>query len=900
MSEYFSDQSYSQRRKYNNIRVNTGQHPATFKDKQVDSNLAVESIPYELYGCIKKIIDIDNDQLLHPSSISVPQLRLVADQEAVTMPISSKVYKFQANGYLPDNIAAGIFSGQNGRDLVRDLARNIFINGFNFLETHYDASLTLPIKDFSIENLYSKIPYAAKVVGNPTYMNIMSVDIIHYIISQLSEFLSHIRTYSISVVYHVNSYYGKMYLDVTSCTSNKCPQYSAPQLKVYNSEEDVISEHFQNTPDLTFWTVFMSGLTKHKWTDVCAEQYPPATINGTSISDISRTKKYVYTSNTLKSDAKTFDIDNLEGTNGEYNYYMTVKYETFNVLDNYDVLDIFDIKNGSIITKGKVLAAIDFVFETWKNNLQHIDIRYDICHYNCHTAFHPDIYKYSSTSALKPPQSAIQDHHDYKPPYETVGYIRYSVPAGGADITLIGGVKVKMNQLIDYDFFKLKAGAAADITKDDIEPYAIVNADKTYSYLITTSSKNSSVSCDETGCTFNYPVCINRNINIGSSSNEGSRLFIDFALTCYCIADSYLNADQLNAEQQKKYKRAAKHFLVNGNLSGYEDVISGSMTLTAAMGYSVGNFAPQQGDIFFPEYRLGGSRTSLAYSSPTLSAPFGFINVQPTNPSYKICFEDNIKFSDVPSLYYGGKVYTDDTYENAPFYGMSYDNISGAYALLSTSGTASNFKLNTTGGIMTLSTFGLDNIQLSVVHYNIVGGDCRPAICIKLSGPTVGDFYSSNSPNIIYGRYEDCGGMATYIDAIIDGANYQLINDSNQEISTINLTSITQADISAWFNSNSTKIIQRDSPNKFIATNNLIEDNQYITGVFTRLGIKNNFQLYSGSTNDYTCEFITGHNYVTSCELSGIRVKSTTRANEAKLTGSYDIKFLTTVSVFVA
>ena len=91
----------------------------------------------------------------------------------------------------------------------------------------------------------------------------------------------------------------------------------------------------------------------------------------------------IYVEN-IHNDVETFDCNSLSGTNGVFKSYKKVQYSTYNVMDNYDVLKMFDIKAGSVITIDKLFAAFYFILEQWSRNLKHIDIQYEICHYNCH------------------------------------------------------------------------------------------------------------------------------------------------------------------------------------------------------------------------------------------------------------------------------------------------------------------------------------------------------------------------------------------------------------------------------------------------------------------------------------------------------------------------------------
>ena len=86
----------------------------------------------------------------------------------------------------------------------------------------------------------------------------------------------------------------------------------------------------------------------------------------------------------FQSDTPTFDINDPVGSNGQNKSFVKITYDTYNVVDNYDVAELFNIKEGELITYNQFFSALCFIFEQWRNNLKNVNVELYLCHYNCH------------------------------------------------------------------------------------------------------------------------------------------------------------------------------------------------------------------------------------------------------------------------------------------------------------------------------------------------------------------------------------------------------------------------------------------------------------------------------------------------------------------------------------
>lgn len=90
-------------------------------------------------------------------------------------------------------------------------------------------------------------------------------------------------------------------------------------------------------------------------------------------------------SNVVVNDIPTFDLTDKNGSNGKYTMFRQTDTQTYDLVSQVkDIMEMFEIKSGTLIESKKIVDAISYIYQLWLNNLQVLQYTFYACHYNCH------------------------------------------------------------------------------------------------------------------------------------------------------------------------------------------------------------------------------------------------------------------------------------------------------------------------------------------------------------------------------------------------------------------------------------------------------------------------------------------------------------------------------------
>ena len=328
-------------------------------DTESDTHAFLKTIKNEIESIFKQV----------KTELAINFNVICKSNRQIITPVSSyKVLRYVANDYT------------SVPQLLLDTTANLILKSFDI-----DTDFTPDVKDFQVIDIDAdhsniKEQYRKYLDDDLTKMGLkqllkektIDVETINSIFEYVSKILSMIRTYSVQLHFNKNVFWSSINFDRSGCL---CPDLYAPQPLTLNPFDPHARKH-ENFSNLLYgYTIFQSPIATHN-NVLITSPYLNHSISGEQLP-------LIYVEN-IHNDVETFDCNSLSGTNGVFKSYKKVQYSTYNVMDNYDVLKMFDIKAGSVITIDKLFAAFYFILEQWSRNLKHIDIQYEICHYNCH------------------------------------------------------------------------------------------------------------------------------------------------------------------------------------------------------------------------------------------------------------------------------------------------------------------------------------------------------------------------------------------------------------------------------------------------------------------------------------------------------------------------------------
>lgn len=338
-------------------------------------------------------------------------------------------------------------------------------------------------------NIYEPDELLVNIVS--TLFNTITAKNIESILILLCNFLSKIHSYNISAIFYSNLYNLSFYTTIDSC---ECPSLYAPQPLTPNPMDKNWYKNRNFSSLLYKYEIYRSSITKHTNVNIYQDKLK-FVLSDNGQTDGIKDKLFIAVDPTESSQKQSFDINDKAGSNGMLSYFKTIKNDTYNVLDHYDVLKLFDIYNGSIITAKKLFGAISFIFECWLRNLKNINIQYNICHCNCHSNISDSNYNNKIINALieqlEPLEYTEQEIdvsiHDEESAHSdsTFYYAKYIFRNDQqlshcllSDITAYLSTYVSFDNMMKYSNFRL-GGSVSELPNKELSD--VVDANITYS-----------------------------------------------------------------------------------------------------------------------------------------------------------------------------------------------------------------------------------------------------------------------------------------------------------------------------------------------------------------------------------------------------------------------------------
>lgn len=449
-------------------------------DTESDTHAFLKTIKNEIESIFKSV----------KTELAIKFNVICKSNRQIITPVSSyKVLRYVANDYT------------SVPQLLLDTTANLILKSFDI-----DTDFTPDVKDFQVIDIDAdhsniKEQYRKYLDDDSTKMGLkqllkektIDVETINSIFEYVSKILSMIRTYSVQLHFNKNVFWSSINFDRSGCL---CPDLYAPQPLTLNPFDPHARKH-ENFSNLLYgYTIFQSPIATHN-NVLITSPYLNHSISGEQLP-------LIYVEN-IHNDVETFDCNSLSGTNGVFKSYKKVQYSTYNVMDNYDVLKMFDIKAGSVITIDKLFAAFYFILEQWSRNLKHIDIQYEICHYNCHMNLTENLLTKENFAQLSsifvgqtsyiPSESITASTTSTVGDFNSAGFVRYVL-----DNTLILNNEYISNTTMylsdyatidwstsSYDF--RKEGTAKELPTTKLSD--IINTDITFTFNIAVSGDDS-------------------------------------------------------------------------------------------------------------------------------------------------------------------------------------------------------------------------------------------------------------------------------------------------------------------------------------------------------------------------------------------------------------------------
>lgn len=96
-------------------------------------------------------------------------------------------------------------------------------------------------------------------------------------------------------------------------------------------------------------------------------------------------KNIIYTTNKNNINQTQFILNDLEGTNGLLSINKHVNVLHNDILDNIDIIKLFNLYKNTIITSRQIEQCISYIKYIWEQNISSIEYTFNVCHSNCHS-----------------------------------------------------------------------------------------------------------------------------------------------------------------------------------------------------------------------------------------------------------------------------------------------------------------------------------------------------------------------------------------------------------------------------------------------------------------------------------------------------------------------------------
>lgn len=330
--------------------------------RQISSNIASDSVLSVMYDMFSDLSTLsDCIQSFYDQLDKSENLISVRSNSIFEAPAGFLVHQcpikatdsFSRSGSAPDNVQMTMISSM----LVESLQGN-------------------ELQQTTLLELGNEIPDTSKTAANlnlfevqPKKSSLLMSNNIKVLFLQLMTILEKLKIFVYTCSFKQTYFNGQM--SIHNCVN------VYPELPV--DVENNKTTHYAAVLTSPFAKHYDSRITKSQSLKRIFQTGSETSINAVTFDTL------IYTDQ-AESDYPTFDITSSEGSNGKLMYFKKITTETYDLKSQLtDIIQMFGLVSGNLISKKKVLQAIAYIFELWQQNLKVFQCDFYVCHYNCHT-----------------------------------------------------------------------------------------------------------------------------------------------------------------------------------------------------------------------------------------------------------------------------------------------------------------------------------------------------------------------------------------------------------------------------------------------------------------------------------------------------------------------------------